>query len=70
MLFYSWNVNGIRSFLKKEIAPNTSFNNWINNSKADIVCLQETKATKSQVPVEYRNILGYKSYFDAAERKG
>jgi exodeoxyribonuclease-3 len=69
-LFYSWNVNGIRALLKKDIGGNQNFIDWVGKSKADIICLQETKAEKKQIPKTALNIQGYKSYFTSAEKKG
>lgn len=60
----SWNVNGLRSMVKK------GFIEWINNSQPDILCLQETKAMETQLPKELRHIHGYVPYFSSAERKG
>ncbi len=44
MKLYSWNVNGLRAALKK------NFRAWLLASGADVVCLQETKATPEQIP--------------------
>lgn len=63
-LIYSFNVNGIRAIHKK------GFLEWINNANPDILCLQETKAQKEQLPEELINIKGYKSYWHSAEKKG
>jgi len=60
MKLLSWNVNGIRAVHRKEI-----FLSWVKSSKADIICLQETKAHPEQLPEEIRNIHGYHSYFNA-----
>ena len=60
----SWNVNGIRAIHKK------GFLDWFNEEKADVVCLQETKAQIDQLPKKLVNIPGYTSYFNSAERKG
>ena len=60
----SWNVNGIRAVYKK------GFLDWFNEEKADIVCLQETKAQVDQLPKKLVNIPDYTSYFNSAERKG
>ena len=60
----SWNVNGIRAIYKK------GFLDWFNEEKADIVCLQETKAQVDQLPKKLVNIPDYTSYFNSAERKG
>lgn len=64
MNIISWNVNGIRAAERK------GFIDWAQNSNADIICLQETKAHKDQLNEKLVNIDGYKSYFESAERKG
>lgn len=46
MKIISWNVNGIRSILKK------GFIDFIHTHNPDIICLQETKATPEQVEIE------------------
>ena len=61
---FTWNVNGIRAIHKK------GFLDWVKKSGGDIICLQETKAQKDQLPDELININSYKSYFFSAERKG
>jgi len=61
---FTWNVNGIRAIHKK------GFLEWLGNSGADIVCLQETKAQYEQLPDELKNIEGYESYWYSAIRKG
>ena len=38
----SWNVNGLRSFLKKDV-DGQMLRNLINSRKVDVLCLQETK---------------------------
>ncbi|MGL4981505.1 MAG: exodeoxyribonuclease III [Treponemataceae bacterium] len=61
MNIISWNVNGIRAVEKK------GFVDWLFASKADIVCLQETKANPSQLSenlIEPKNQNG-ESYFSA-----
>jgi len=42
--FISWNVNGVRAVDKKEALK------WIDETKVDILGLQEIKATKEQIP--------------------
>ncbi len=44
---YSWNVNGIRAVIKKEL-----FYKFIKEEQPDIFCLQETKAKPEQVTLE------------------
>ena len=40
MIFYSWNVNGLRA------AAGKGFHDWLESSCADVVGLQETKLQK------------------------
>ena len=62
MKFISWNVNGIRSVLKK------GFNEFLEEQNADFVCLQETKASPEQV--EGLKSEDYFCFWDSAEKKG
>lgn len=48
MKLISWNVNGIRAVLNK------GFLDYIHTEKADIVCLQETKAHPEQVDLKLK----------------
>lgn len=64
MKIISWNVNGIRAACKK------GFLQWLKKSKADIVCLQETKAWPEQLESELVNPKGYFSFFNSALKKG
>ncbi len=63
MKLISWNVNGIRAVLKK------GFLDDLAGFKADIVCLQETKAMQEQV-AEVPWPKDYHQYWNAAEKKG
>ena len=60
----SWNVNGIRSVLKK------GFLTWFNATKPDILCLQETRALQENVRNELELFYGYKTYWHPAKKKG
>ena len=60
----SWNVNGIRSIHKK------GFLEWFKKEKADIVCLQEIKAQKEQIPDDLINLKNYHFYSNQAVKKG
>lgn len=60
----SWNVNGLRAVHRKN-----GFLEFIKKEKPDILCLQEMKARKEQLPDEIRNIFGYHSYFNSPEEK-
>lgn len=64
MKIISWNVNGIRAVYKK------NFLNWLNKTRADIVCLQELKAHKEQLPPDLLKPKNYHPYFNLAVRKG
>ena len=62
MKLYSWNVNGIRAVINKGL-----FASFIESEQPDILCLQETKATKGQVVTD---LPGYEEYWNSAEKKG
>lgn len=59
----SWNVNGLRAVLKK------GFLDFMTESGADVLCLQETKARPAQV-AEVRWPEGFHAYWNAAQRPG
>ncbi len=62
MKFISWNVNGIRAALKKD------FKSYMEESDADFVCVQETKAWEEQVdPLPFGRL---HRYWSSAEKKG
>ena len=63
MNIYSWNVNGIRSALKK------GFEEWFASTAPDILCLQEVRAEEDQVPDTLRSPEGYFTYWNACQRK-
>ena len=64
MKIYSYNVNGIRA------AVNKGFMQWLASSDADVVCIQETKAQRDQIPVLEFKTLGYDCYSLSAKKKG
>jgi len=64
MKITTWNINGIRAALKKDIAK------WIGDYKPDILCLQEVKAKFEQVDLNPILDLGYSVIWNAAERPG
>ena len=64
MKLVSWNVNGIRSIYKK------GFEEYVTQSEADCICLQETKAHPEQLSPEQLAPAGYHSHFSSAEKKG
>lgn len=65
MRITSWNVNGLRAIFKKNFIEN------IRNIQPDILCLQETKAQKSEVQKELEIFnKEYHIYIDSALKKG
>ena len=64
MRVISYNVNGIRAAIKK------GFVDWLATNPADIICLQETKATKEDVDTSDIEKLGYHCYWFSAQKKG
>ena len=64
MKIISFNVNGIRAIMQK------SFVEDMKKVDADIICLQETKATVEQVKEVAKAVDGYHVFANEAERKG
>ncbi len=64
MKILSWNVNGLRAVHKK------GFIEWLQSESPDILCIQETKAAREQLPRALKSIEGYHAYFCEAEKKG
>jgi exodeoxyribonuclease-3 len=65
MKIISYNVNGIRAAITK------GFITWLEQANPDVICLQEIKAMKEQVPVEEFEKLGYHyNYWFSAQKKG
>jgi exodeoxyribonuclease III len=59
----SWNVNGIRAVLGK------GFLDWMDKTKPDILCLQETKAHPEQLSKELVDHPPYHSYWHSSTVK-
>ena len=64
MRIISYNVNGIRAAIKK------GFIDWLKTDPADVICLQETKATQGDVDVKQLEALGFHHYWYSAQKKG
>lgn len=65
MKIITYNVNGIRSAINKNWLA------WLQAADADIVCLQEIKATPDQLTDLYLlEQLGYQHYWNPAQKKG
>lgn len=61
MRLISWNVNGLRSCISKGFADS------VLSTGADIIALQEVKASAGDIDI---SLPGYHQYFSYAERKG
>ncbi|MBB6463815.1 exodeoxyribonuclease III [Flammeovirga kamogawensis] len=65
MKVISYNVNGIRAAIKKDLLE------WVKGINPDVICLQEVKANEEQVDLEGFKALGYKYvYWHSAQKKG
>ncbi|ASS62646.1 exodeoxyribonuclease III [Bacillus velezensis] len=62
MKLISWNVNGLRAVMKK-----IDINTYVQETEADILCLQETKVQDGQVSLQLE---GYHGYWNYAVKKG
>ena len=64
MKIISFNVNGIRAIIKKDFIAD------MKRVNADIICLQETKASVEQVKESLVDLSEYQVYANEASRKG
>ena len=65
MKIVTWNINGIRAILNKNLKDS------IEDFKADILCFQETRANQEMVTKNIKAITGkYTIYATSAEKKG
>ena len=67
MRLLSWNVNGLRSVLKKD------FMETLQAEKPDVLCLQETRVREEQLPKGFLDELqsqGYGFHLNPAQRPG
>ncbi len=64
MKLISWNVNGIRA------AGRARFVDWFETEKADVVCIQETKAHPDQLTEELLHPSRYHSFWHSAQKAG
>ncbi len=64
MKIISFNVNGIRAVVGKSFIPD------MQRVNADVICLQETKATPEQVQDACAGLSDYHVFANSAERKG
>ncbi len=64
MKLYSWNINGIRACHKG------GFLDWFKKSEAEVVCVQEIKATLEQLGPELHHPNSYHSFWHSAKKPG
>jgi exodeoxyribonuclease III len=65
MKIVSYNVNGIRAALTKGLID------WLAEENPDVICFQEIKALKEQIPTEEFERIGYTHhYWYSAQKKG
>jgi len=64
MKLLSWNVNGLRAAIRN------GFKEFMEETDADIVCIQEIKATESDIPETIRTVSSFRSVFFPARKKG
>ena len=57
------NVNGLRAATRKGLTQ------WLEQSRPDVVCLQEVKADECDIPAESRP-LGMRAWYHCASRRG
>lgn len=58
------NANGIRSAHKKGLLA------WFLSTGADVLCMQEVRASKDDLPKEWLEIPGYYAFLNEAQKKG
>lgn len=64
MRIITYNVNGIRAALGKGLSA------WLEELNPDVVCFQEIKASMDVIPRMEFEMLGYKTYWYPAQKKG
>lgn len=64
MKIISYNVNGIRAAMSKDLTG------WIQKESPDILCVQEIKATEDQFDSSVFQKLGYQCFYHSAQKKG
>ncbi|WGK66082.1 exodeoxyribonuclease III [Croceiramulus getboli] len=64
MKIVSYNVNGIRAALRKDLLG------WLKQTDPDVLCIQETKANVDQIDPGVFEDLGYHHYWFSAQKKG
>jgi len=64
MTIISYNINGLRSVMRK------GFESWLAAANPDILCLQEIRCFPNQIDASIFERLGYHLFWAPAEKKG
>jgi exodeoxyribonuclease-3 len=64
MRIFSWNINGIRASVAKGLET------WLEATRPDVLCLQETRADPSALSEHLLHLAGYESYWTPLRKKG
>lgn len=64
MRILTYNVNGLRSAIKK------GFMDWLQTDPADVICLQEVKALSTEIDLAALESMGYCTHWFPAQKKG
>ena len=64
MRVVSYNVNGIRAAIKKGLIE------WLKAYPVDVLCIQETKASSTDIDISLFTDLGYHIAWYPAQKKG
>ncbi|NAW51194.1 exodeoxyribonuclease III [Elizabethkingia argentiflava] len=64
MKIISYNVNGIRAALSKNLTT------WLASANPDIICFQESKAQLEQINTQVFEDLNYHNFWHSAQKKG
>src|SRR3954468_2193670 len=64
MRVVSLNVNGIRAAVRRGLFE------WVAEKRPELICLQEIRATQSQLPLREFERLGYESVWNLGSRPG
>ena len=62
--YISYNLNGIRAALNKDLVG------WLSQEQPAVLCVQEIKALPEQIPCSLFEELGYRAYIHSAKKKG
>ena len=65
MIISSWNVNGLRAVARKG-----ALKEWIDTQKADVLCMQETKASAEQLTFLNDEYPDYEKEYHTGEKAG